>query len=47
MNLLRRLTLLVVAIVAANGFQIANAAEPDGYYSKCEGKTGQALLTAL
>ena len=47
MRFLRRLTLMVVAIIAFNGVQMANAAEPDGYYSKCEGKTGDALLKAL
>ena len=47
MKFLRRLTLSVAAIVALNSTQMALAVAPSGYYSKCEGKTGQALLTAL
>ena len=47
MKFLRRLTLSVAAIVALNSTQMALAEAPSGYYSKCEGKTGQALLTAL
>jgi endonuclease I len=36
-----------LTFIAASSMLWANAAEPDGYYSSCEGKTGQALLTAL
>ncbi|MDE7411867.1 MAG: endonuclease [Paramuribaculum sp.] len=45
MKLFYRLSLSAAALMsmAFNGF----AAIPSGYYDKCEGKTGQALLTAL
>lgn len=37
----------LIAFFAAAAACLANAAEPDGYYSSCEGKTGEALLKAL
>ena len=37
----------LLSIFAATAMMTAGAAEPDGYYSSCEGKTGDALLKAL
>ena len=45
MNILRRLFISATAIFTFSSLAIAEA--PSGYYSSCEGKTGQALLTAL
>lgn len=36
----------LIAFLAGAAF-MANAAEPEGYYSACEGKTGEALLKSL
>lgn len=47
MNLMKQMWLAAAAtIFSAIGFN-SSAAIPSGYYSKCEGKTGQALLDAL
>lgn len=42
-----RLRLMAMSIVFAAGSATAVAQAPDGYYSSCEGKSGQELLSAL
>lgn len=45
MNLLKKSALLLMAAVC--GIGVAQAEAPAGYYTSCEGKSGQALLSAL
>lgn len=45
MKLLHKLSLVAATFIGISFYGLA--AIPSGYYDKCEGKTGQALLTAL
>lgn len=45
MNIFRKITLMAASL--ASMMTGADAAIPSGYYDQCEGKTGEALLTAL
>ena len=45
MNIIRKIAFMAAAM--ASTMTGADAAIPSGYYDQCEGKTGEALLTAL
>ena len=47
MNFAKRISLLTLCSLGASAIFTLQADAPEGYYSKCEGKTGQALLKAL
>ncbi|MDE6266790.1 MAG: endonuclease [Muribaculaceae bacterium] len=47
MNIAKKISILSFLALGSSAFFFSQGEAPSGYYSKCEGKTGQALLKAL